>query len=263
MPLALAFAQRADHVRARELADEALANFEGLQSQGLNLVLAYETRARVAILAKDIPAYDAFARRCAEHCRAAASRVLIGRYERMVRSAVAAAVYVPEAPADYGFSTLMGSQLTSVLVGFDKPSERAARSLQLLLSTSGVESGCLFLIGDHGPELVAQIGPNPPPGLASVVSEYIAQELQERELNTCSLEVGPSLEPPALQDERAAEQRHQLVLLSHQTPHGFAITGVAALLVQRGVPFIHPGTLAAHLSRLTFDAGDVTPILAD
>jgi hypothetical protein len=53
------------------------------------------------------------------------------------------------------------------------------------------------------------------------------------------------------------------VLLSHQTPEGFAVTGVAVLAVRPGDAFVHPSTLAAHLSRLIFDAGDVTPVLGD
>jgi hypothetical protein len=44
-------------------------------------------------------------------------------------------------------------------------------------------------------------------------------------------------------------------------PEGFAVSGVAALVVLTGTPFTHPGSLASHLSRLMFDAGDVTPIL--
>jgi len=37
----------------------------------------------------------------------------------------------------------------------------------------------------------------------------------------------------------------------------------AAMLVEDANAFAHPGALAAHLSRLLFDAGDVTPVLGE
>jgi hypothetical protein len=147
------------------------------------------------------------------------------------------------------------------LVGCDKPSERAERALSLLLRRSGTDAGYLYLIGDHGPELVAQVGANEPPlGLPSVVSEFIDSELHEREVATRSLEAEDVPAKNSLWPSGKDEQ-HQLVLLSHQMSEGFAVSGVAALVVKQGVAFAHPGSLASHLSRLMFDAGDVTPIL--
>lgn len=260
MPLAIACAEQGEHERAVQLADQAIYGFRSLGSDGLNSMLAYETRARVAVLARDTTAYDTFAKACADQCRTAGSRVLGAKYERLVRAATTASVYVEDVAPDHVLATLTGTQLTSVLVGCNLPRERAERSLSLLLRRSGTEEGFLYLIGDHGPELVAQAGPNEPPlGLPAVVAEFIDSELQERELATRSIEdevpAKNSLWPTPYGD------KHQLVLLSHQMSEGFAVSGVAALLVKAGAPFTHPGTLASHLSRLVFDAGDVTPIL--
>ena len=49
--------------------------------------------------------------------------------------------------------------------------------------------------------------------------------------------------------------------MSHQTPQGFAITGLALLRAPAGVKFEHPTALASNLSRALFDAGDVVPVL--
>jgi len=261
MPLAVACAEMGEFERAASLADETINGIRVLGSDGLNLVLAYEARARVAVLARDTAAYEKYAKACAEQCRAAGSRVLGAKYERLVRTATSASVHVSSAAPQHVLATLTGTQLTSVLVGCNQPRERAERALSLLLRRSGCESGYLYLIGDHGPELVAQAGPTEPPlGLPSIVSEFVDAELHERELATRSLEnedvpANNSLWPNANGDQ------HQLVLLSHQMSEGFAVSGVAALVVRAGAPFTHPGSLASHLSRLVFDAGDVTPLL--
>jgi hypothetical protein len=263
MPQAQALAQLQDFERAAVIAESVIQQLRELGCEGLSLILAYETRIRVAIGAKDSPAYETYARLCADQCRAAGSRVLGAKYERLVRAATSAAVHVPDAAPDHVLATLTGTQLTSVLVGCNKPSERAERALQLLLRRSGTTAGFLFLIGDHGPELVAQAGPNEPPlGLPSLVSEFIDRELQDRELNTRSLEAEETSASNSIGPTEDRDTHHQLVLLSHQMSEGFAVTGVAALVIEPGATFVHPGSLASHLSRLTFDAGDVTPILA-
>jgi hypothetical protein len=261
MPLAVACAERGEFERAAALAEAVITGLRAIGSDGLNLVLAYETRARVAIRAKDTEAYESYARACADQCRAAGSRVLGAKYERLVRAATSAAVHVSDSAPDHVLATLTGTQLTSVLVGCNRPSERAERALSLLLRRSGAEAGYLYLIGDHGPELVAQAGPTEPPlGLPAIIGEFVDAELHERDLMTRSLEAEDVPAPNSLWPSARGEH-HQLVLLSHQMSEGFAVTGVAALVVKPGSPFVHPGSLASHLSRLVFDAGDVTPIL--
>jgi hypothetical protein len=59
---------------------------------------------------------------------------------------------------------------------------------------------------------------------------------------------------------RVGPQR--LVLLSHQTSAGLAVTGVVALLSGPGMPFHQLGTLAARLSRMLAEAGDVVPLMS-
>jgi len=261
MPLALALADTGETTSAVGMADLVIASFLTLKSQGLNLVLAYETRTRVAIRAADSGGFERYAELCAGACREAGSRVLRVKHERLVRTAINSQVHGAEvAPL---LSTLTGTQLTSVLVGCDKPSARAERCLALLLKRSGASAGYLFLMGEHGPQLVAQTGPHDaPPALSMRVSEFVDTELQDLDLKTGSLELEQESATHANRGAiRDMGEEHRLVLLNHQQPEGFAITGAAALVVASGVDFVHPGSLAAHLSRLLFDAGDVTPVL--
>jgi len=266
MPYALALARTGELAQAEEVADEVIGSFHELGSQGLNMVLAYEARARVAICADDSAGFERFARLCAGECRRGGSRVLLAKYERLNRSAMAAAVLVSDAPPSGALTTLLRTQLTSVLVGCDNPRERAERTLMLLLRASGCSEGFLYLVAEHGPQLCAQAGPNEAPlGLPLAVSDCISAELQARDLHTGSLEIDgtDAIEATHMVWDGAQGERHQLVVLSHRLPMGFAITGVAALLLEPGASFVHPGALAAHLSRLTLDAGDVTPILSE
>jgi hypothetical protein len=261
MSLALALAETDRIAEATLLADEVIAGFHALKSSGLLLVLAYETRTRVAIRANNHADYQRFVDACADECRNASSRVLRAKYERLVRAA--ASGQVAHGNTDLNLSTLTGTQLTSLLVGCEQPSERAERSLTLLLRGSGTQTGFLFMMGDHGPQLSAQAGTREAPAtLVTLVGELVASELHDHELRTGSLEQADAAQAATnLLDEHGAQYR--LILLQHQLQEGFAISGAAALLIEQGATFQHPGALAAQLSRLLLDAGDVTPVLGE
>jgi hypothetical protein len=263
LPLALASAALGKVNRAAELADSVIDSFERMQSGGLNLVLAYETRARVAIHAKSSAAYQHFANLCEERCRASDSRVLHAKLDRLVRAATAADVRATQSDATAQLTMLTGTQLTSILAGYNKPAERALRTLELLLRRSGSNAGYLFLMHEHGAEIAAQVGVGAaPPSLAAAVAELVDSELADCGLRTCSLEADSAADSRTTW--RAEDGRvHRLVLLSHQTPDGFAVTGVAVLALAAEQVFVHPGTLAAHLSRLISDAGDVAALLGE
>jgi hypothetical protein len=47
-----------------------------------------------------------------------------------------------------------------------------------------------------------------------------------------------------------------LVLFSHQVASAFAITEIAAIVIRPGKAFIHPGPVAAELSRIALESGD-------
>jgi hypothetical protein len=259
MPLALALAALGECEGAAVLADAVVQRFEGLGSVGIHLVLAYETRARVAIAQRETALYSHYAGLCAEQCRAANSRVLNAKYEQLKRAASSAEVrsHVPAASMD-ALTMLTGSQLTSVLVGCNLPNDRAQRALELLTRRAGVQESYLYLLGPHGPSLVAQIGgAEPPRGLAGFVDEYLDAELQD-DLTTRSQEAETSEDLGVFHD--AEGDSHYPILLSHQSETGNVVTGLAIAVTRGRQQFAHPGTLAAHLSRLIHDAGDAKAV---
>jgi hypothetical protein len=262
MPLALVLATLQDLAESTRHADDVIASFHALGTSGLNLVLAYETRARVAIIAKNQTDYERFSALCAQHSRGAKSRVLIAKHEKLQQAARVADVRA----AELTFTTEIGATrmgVTAMMLGSHKASERAHKTIDLLVRSSGTERGFLFLLGDQGPELSAQIGDlDAPDGLAAYVSEFLGTELQDHDVKTRSLEQDLDLPDIALWTSELGD-RYRPLLLSHQMSGGFAVTGVAIVVETPGMLFAHPGAIVAHLSRLAADSGDASPTLIE
>jgi tRNA A-37 threonylcarbamoyl transferase component Bud32 len=261
MPLALALAALDDLQAATEHADAALRTFEQLGSRGIHLVLAYETRARVALAARDMTEYVRCTELCAAQCAAANSRVLNAKYEKLKRAAssVEVRVSLPALDAADEFSVLTGSQLTSVLVGCNQPNDRAQRALDLLMRRCGAQAGYLYLLGPHGPNLVAQVGTRDVArGLLAFVEEYLDLQLQDDDLQTGSQDAdADEVQGVWIDDEGRV---HHPILLSHQSETGSVVTGLAIAVMRSTQRFVPAGTLAAHLSRLIQDAGDAKAV---
>jgi hypothetical protein len=264
MPLALTLAALGDTTLAASHADAVVQRFEALGSRGIHLVLAYDTRARVALAARDMAAYARYAGQCAEQCGAANSRVLNAKYERLKRAAVAAEMPLPGPSFDPSpmLTALDGSQLTSVLVGYNQPYERAQRALELLLRQAGASEGFLYLLGAQGNNVAAQIGRREPSrALASFVDEYLESQLEDSAMNTRSqeteLDAGPTAGSVWIDETGRC---HHPILLAHQNREGGVVTGLVVAVLPKGRRFQPSGTLAAHVSRLLEDAGDVTPV---
>jgi len=216
-------------------------------------VLAYETRSRVAWHVGKLDEYKLFAERCVEACGDMNGQALRARTERLLRAANAGAVAPGEARAEPSATTLLETAWHSAFDACDEPEQRAQRTLQLLLSHSGVETGALYLVRELGPKLAAWNGAKPAAELTASVSELIDAELRQRGLATASID-----------GELSTDLRsHALVLLCHLTSTGTAVTGVAAFALSEASRFIHPGALAARLSRMLADAGDVIPLAVD
>jgi tetratricopeptide (TPR) repeat protein len=258
MPLAMAYARLGQHERASELAEHALRVFSELGTSGLNLVVAYETRSRVALLASHSADYSHFAARCAEECARTGGRVLRAKHDRLVWAANASLLAPAEATAEPLPLSTVESMLRSVFDDAVQPRARAQQALQLLLSNSGAVEGVLYLIGERGLEPAAQVGrASTALELITRVRDFIDVELAERGIVTATL-----LGAESSNGLTTCVGPQRLVLLSHQTSAGLAVTGVVALLSRPGMPFHPPGTLAARLSRMLAEAGDVVPLMS-
>jgi Protein kinase domain/AAA ATPase domain len=261
LPLALTLSELGDTTHAVQLADFVIAQFQHAGSRGLPNVLAYEARTRIALAANDLPGYESALAQLAEHARSSQGRGLRVKYERL-KADTRTHANQTDATGATGVTLLTGTQMRSVLAGCNVPHERAQRTLQLLLRRSGAEEGSLYWHREGGRELVATIGDGTAdPGLAHFLDDFVQSQLQDKDMNTCSQETDVA-DTGMTSNLWMAEDgaQHHTVLLSHQTPQGFAITGVAILRATQ-VKFTHPTALASSLSRALLDAGDVVPLL--
>jgi hypothetical protein len=255
MPMAVAYARLGRHDRAIELADQSIDTFRQLGSEGLNLVLGYETRSRVALYARDLDGYQRFASLCADASRGMSGQALRAKYERLMLSASAGVLEPPENQQQGPFGTsVVESAIEFTFRDCDGTSKRAERALELLISQSGATGGVLYLSGDHGLVRAAQSPSieNEIDLLPSIL-EFVETELEGQSADTISLE-----RPASSLAQRPGQ--FVFVLLSHQIVDGVGVTGVAALATRLGAPFAHPGELAAQLSRTLTNLGDVAPL---
>jgi hypothetical protein len=253
MPLALAYARTGQSARGLELAVETLASFQALNTSGINLILAYETCSRVAWCAGEVEQYEHFTSKCADACRNVNVQPLRARLERLLRASNAGAELPEHLRSELLATSIVETTLKSAFRDCNEPQMRAERALQMLLKHSGSHTGCLYLIKGQEAALVAHVGMGPTADLTAGVLELIDAEVRQRGLVTASVDEDASSTSKLV-------AMHSLVLLCHQTSGGIAVSGVAALEVTTGTRFVHPGALAARLSRMLTEAGDVVPL---
>jgi hypothetical protein len=268
LPLALAQARLGEHDAAAANADAVIAYFEGLGSTGLNLGLAYETRARVASVAQDKASFERYAAKCAGQFASAANRALMARYATLLREARQAIAEISadiETVAELEASkthSAIASQITMMLRSCHTPAERSQRMLELLAQQSGVRSGFLYGVSGQTPVISAKLGHHELPArIDALAREYLFNEINEQDVTKSGEELQTT---DTVNAEWTGEdgERYRPVPLSHPTDLGFAIVGLALLVIEREMVFIYPAQLASELSRFAFDSGDVSVLIA-
>jgi tetratricopeptide (TPR) repeat protein len=262
MPLSMTLAGMGEHEIGAALAHAAIEDFQTLGSTGLNLVLAYETRARVAIRARDQRTFEKFAELCAQQISAGTARSLLACYERLMVEARRAGLTVSAEVADAAeveMSSSVSTLVSSILESCITRTDRARASLDLLLRTSGSSGGLLYTVGPAGPVLSAQAGElDPSPELETLIKDYLSSEMERESETLQEPEVASSMEPTAAWTGPRGERLHP-VLLCHTIDAGCAVTGIAVL--RPAGAFRNPGQLATELSRAAVGAGDAREVV--
>jgi hypothetical protein len=267
LPLALAQARLGDLAAAEANADAVIAYLEALGATGLNLGLAYEMRARVASAAHDKAALERYAAKCAGQFASAANRTLMARYATLLREARQANAEIAsevESTAELELSrthSAMASQVTIMLRACHTPAERARRMLELLAQQSGVRAGFLYGVAGQTPRITAKLGPlDVPPRIDALAREYLFAEMNEQDVTKS----GEELQTSETHSDWVGVngERYRPVPLSHPVEEGFAIVGLALLVIEPDAAFVYPAQLAAELSRFAYDSGDVSILLA-
>ncbi|HEX4341043.1 MAG TPA: serine/threonine-protein kinase [Polyangiaceae bacterium] len=253
MPLAVALARLGAKAEAVALAELVITTFVGLGATGLNLGLAYETRARVAMHAGERATFELYLKLCSRFYRAGSAGPLAARCERLAReerlvNGIAEHVSVRES----GEYRAVAASITRIQTRLDvttEPRQRAQAALELLLEDSGAAEGFLLAVCNGELVMRARIGDSELlPSMLTLAKKYLADQCRPDELTLIT-----ELEYEARSEWTADDHFvYRPVLLSHAAGATLTVTGLALLRANLGGHFLHPAATAEHLSRVVW-----------
>ncbi len=262
MPLAIAQAKLGQYDRAVERSQAAVNYFDAMGATGINLGLACHARARVANAMKDVQAHEEYARRCAEQFCSKGTPALTAMYETLTQESQDREIGLYSESTE---GTDLGSlnhqsvldRLTRELQSRDGAEERAMCILDHLVERSNALGGLLYVMQEEGVSRVAQSAVcQPTQEMESMVEQYMAAQLRDV--------VSATMTHAAVHTDgnantgwtSASGDKYYPVLLSHNTTEGFAVTGVALLLMDPRREFKFPGNMLAPASTILEASGD-------
>jgi hypothetical protein len=249
-----------EHQAAVELADESIALVEALDSQGLVLGSAHETRAWVALKAGDQAGFERHAGKCGDIYRAGDRRLFAARYAALMAAAEAPRVTIHAELAEAATSATARVIADLSLETFAEPNARARAALHTLLTFTNTECGFLYTLRTDGFQLAAREGALPPPrDLDTLVSVYLEAAVDGAEEDTIT----------ALHEmQRSGEAREPWegpdgtlfapLSLAHSDERDLWMTGL--IVVRRSDLSRFPPQLLAAISRTLHDSGDAKTI---
>jgi hypothetical protein len=242
MPLALALASHGAHSDAAFIAQSAIDDFRALGTTGLNLVVAYETRARVAVRAGDQTAFVQFTANLTQHIPSDNPRALLASYERTLKEARGAGLE-PSTESSQALATQAEAaavlSMRTALESCTTVMACARTGLELPLRSTDSSGGLFFSVGPNGPVLQAQAGElAATPEIHALVREYVAAELDsDPDLVTTRPDSDASaikaVENPTGTRSHWTQANGQVlrpILLGHDERGALFVTGVAVLL---------------------------------
>lgn len=273
MPLALAESSCGYYDDAVANADTVIRTVTAEGATGLNLLLAHETRARVAIDMGDSASFEDHAERCLAQLKKSTNRSLIDKYERLVARAHAAGIevisqLVSAIEMSENIEAEILNRLSELLSACNNPIERHRSALDFLVDQASCLGGFLYLMQDNQPVLVAQNGQVVlPDGVLTMVEEEIAREMASEaiemtatmtatEENTAEMTVTEAVDTTEMvfqNTEYLTGTKGELLypmILSHHISDRFYISGAAVLAIDPQKEFRLPTFLSSTLSRM-------------
>lgn len=267
MPLALAEARLGDTENAARTADWIVDTFEQLGLTGLNLGLAYETRARIAIISNDQNNFKTYARLCAEQYRAGHNQALTVKYETLMQDACQADLTVStelEHAADVlsRHEETVYSMVASMMTHCNNRDQRMRTTLDMLTRSSNSLGGFLYTVQQNLPILSANnCKYKPSHKIEGLVRSYLISEVESESDHTIAGDETAFSSNADFEWKNEEGAVFHPLLLGHSAEAGYAVTGVAVLLINPDRLFKFPGDEVVALSRSLADSGDIDPII--
>jgi len=241
MSLAMAQARLKDVDSAVRNADAAIESFEEDCPARLNLGLAYEVRARVAILMDDEVSFMRYSELCADQYRTGSSGCLIAKYEKLAQDARQAEFsipilsFAPVAQNTNSKTDKIYQETRAELDQYQDSTQRVERALAILADHCNAEGGYLFGLRDEGLEMVfSTAGFSASEQLLKTVNGYLEAELKDS--NQASI---TEADENAIEGSNSAlvlqdGTRVEMVLLRSSKQNQPIVVGVAALIPALG-----------------------------
>lgn len=243
-------------VEAARTAEALIEQCLAAGATGLKLGLAYEARARVAVLQSDANSCDRYRALCKQEFAKASNPALSAKLQKLKRDAQKRHL-ASQAPVLQNTQVSVVAGIKTRLRAVDDVPARARDILQLLAEHSGAGEGYLFQIRDGEPVWTASLSaPTPDDALQALVREYVMAEVHAGEESTDASQLAVETDWT-----RFGETSYRPVLLSHYGPSGHVITGLAVFVVSDDRPFVYPGEVATEISHIIHDLGDVTGLV--
>jgi tetratricopeptide (TPR) repeat protein len=268
MPLALAEAKLGHYEIALEISLNAIDILTTLRANGAVLGMAYETCARIAILLKDEEGFHKYATLCSDQYLVGHSSALTAKYDKLIGEARAADVDISIKLPRVGDTSELDterlfSQIADIFTQCDEPRTRARLSLNILIRHCKAEGGFLYALKEDGPVLWVQSDDSHAfPDMDSKVKAYLAKEIDEMRDTTLSQEDGESASENQPGWKSQGGRDYYPLVLGHHTEDGYAVTGMAVLIMKEKKNFVYPTEAVNALSKSLHEAGDAFTTLA-
>jgi hypothetical protein len=185
------------------LSEAAIDEWTRIGSTGLNLGLAYESRARIALIMGDAEAFVAYAKLCAEQYKDKHNPALTAKYGNLLQEArqkgfdIAALDEEDRIDGQMDTSQVTYFEVKQRLNACDSPEDRAKQALAILQESSETKGGYLFGLGKSGLNILSSTYVQP---ASDALVRYARAYLEAELYDTSEVTVTEA-------DERAAEDR--------------------------------------------------------
>lgn len=267
--LALAEARLGEYAKAIERIDRILARAKAEGVEGILLGNIYEARVRIAIMQKDLEAFDKYLKLTADIYLPGKSGPLAAKYYRIVEEARRAGLIV-STPAktelgdeEVSSSTLLTIATAAVRSELDNcqgPELRARRALDMLVEYAAATAGYLYGIKQSGLALLSS-GDNqaPPAGLDDKVKERLLLEMKEEDTMAMDADDFSEEETDAFRFVDTQGNTYQLIALTCRKEGQLVIIGIAALKRSSDKPLrLLSFDFVSAIAEGLLGAGDVT-----
>ncbi|MDH5671414.1 MAG: serine/threonine-protein kinase [Myxococcales bacterium] len=257
MPLAVALSGEGRGPDAVEHAERVIAEMLETGSTGLNLGLAYETRAQVAMALGNEEDQARYAEKSYAAMCAHGNPALEAKLARLGRRATRK--FVPPQPVGSTYtdhSQLSDAECLSQVDACEDRAQRIQCALIQLARRSGSAGGALYTVVDGTFSKIAELGVQPNPSvdaLARVIYEEETSHCGDTETASAAILRGETAVGPQV------DGRYFPVVLRHTTARReVSVTAVAMLRMPGGIRFECPAALAVQLSERLHELGDLS-----